>query len=116
MAEIRYSPLAQEDLRRIKDYIAVNLASTLAAKNTVGKITGRIRELKVLPEIGKPLSAVCKVNTDYRFLVCGSHLAFYRYEDETVYVVRVLYGPSNYLSVLFGSDLSDDPINLYGRE
>ncbi|MDR2108231.1 MAG: type II toxin-antitoxin system RelE/ParE family toxin [Coriobacteriales bacterium] len=79
------------------------------------KIAERIRGLAITPEIGTPLSATCAINTDYRFLVCGSYLVFYRYAEKTVYVVRVLYGKMNYLEVLFGDELGADPIDLYNR-
>lgn len=113
MIKIKYSPLAQDDLLEIKEYITVNLASPQAAKNTISKIAKRIRSLELSPEIGKPLSAICRVASDYRVLVCGGYLVFYRYENESVFIIRVLHGSSNYLTVLFGDNLSDDPINLY---
>lgn len=116
MVTIRFSPLAQDDLIEIKSYIADKLASPLAAKNTMKRITKRIRDLEISPEIGTPLSAVCAIESDYRILVCNSYLVFYRYENKTVSVIRVLYGRSNYLATLFGDQLGDDFKSLYGKE
>ena len=91
MAEIRFSPDATEDLRRAKVYIAEDLCSASAAVNTIGKIFENIRILSAFPLSGAPLSSVTELDIDYRFLVCGSYIAFYRYEQDTVYIIRVLY-------------------------
>jgi plasmid stabilization system protein ParE len=115
VAKVRYSPLAQDDLLAIQEYIGVDLASPLAAKNIVGTITERVRSLATAPEIGTPLSAICNKDSDYRFLVCKKYLVFYRYEKGNVLIVRVLYGGRDYLTILFRDELGDDPINLYEK-
>lgn len=51
--------------------------------------------------MGASLSTVIDIHTDYRVLVCDNYLIFYRYEDEIVYVIRVLYGGRDYMRVLF---------------
>jgi plasmid stabilization system protein ParE len=45
---------------------------------------------------------VLNVETDYRFQVCGNYLIFYRLEQGTVYIIRVLYGKRDYMRLLFG--------------
>ncbi len=57
--------------------------------------------------MGTSLSAFIDIQTDYRFLVCDNCLIFYRYEDETVYVIRILYGGRHYMRVLF-NDLAEN--------
>jgi prevent-host-death family protein len=39
---------------------------------------------------------------DYRFLVCGSYLAFYHTLAKKVYIDRILYGKRDYIKILFG--------------
>ena len=58
--------------------------------------------LSDFPEIGEPLQSVINIDTAYRFVVCGSYIAFYRYENDEVKIIRVLYGRRNYLQILFG--------------
>jgi plasmid stabilization system protein ParE len=116
MAKIQYSPLAQKDLLAIKEYIGVDLASPQAAKSTVGRITKRIRSLVVAPEIGTPLSAICAIDSDYRFLVCGKYLVFYRYENGAALIIRVLYGGRDYLALLFGDEFGNEMIGFYDKE
>ncbi len=102
MAEIQFAPEALNDLKEIKSYITEELCSEAAAINTIGKITKRIRSLADFPEIGTPLETVVHVETSYRFLVCGNYLAFYRYDNHAVRIIRVLYGRRNYMQILFG--------------
>ena len=68
----------------------------------------RIEMLALFPESGPLLSSVVNVATDYRFLVCGNYTAFYRYEQNIVYIVRVLYGRRDFMRILFGEDQSEE--------
>jgi plasmid stabilization system protein ParE len=81
------------------------LANPDAELLTITHITKRIRELERVSETGAPLSSVVDMETNYRFLVCKNYLMFYRVEGQDVYVVRVLYGKRDYLTVLFGGSL-----------
>ncbi len=102
MADIKFSPEAINDLNRTKEYITEELYEEKAAQNTISKILKRIRQLSEFPLSGSPLSSIVNLNTDYRFLVCGNYTAFYRFENETVYIVRVLYGRRDFMRILFG--------------
>ena len=51
MSNIRYSPEAEDDLADIKKYITDKLENSIAAINTVAKITKRIRLLEKFPEM-----------------------------------------------------------------
>lgn len=101
MAEIKFSPEALNDLKQTKAYITDELCSEAAAINTIAKITKNIRMLSDFPEAGAPLSSTVNMDTDYRFLVCGNYTAFYRFEENTVYIVRVLYGRRDFMRILF---------------
>lgn len=102
MADISFSPEAVSDLQQTKAYITDELCNEQAAVNTIAKITGRIRGLASFPEMGAPLSSIVDFETDYRFLVCGNYTVFYRFENQTVYIVRVLYGRRDFMRILFG--------------
>ncbi len=101
MIEIRISPLAMEDLRQIKQYIADELSNEKAAVKTVAKITDGIRRLETFPKSGAPLSGIIGVETDYRYVVCGHYVFFYRYDGNAVFVDRVLYGRRDFIRILF---------------
>ena len=108
MADIKYTKIALSDLDAIADYIENELFNPIAAYNTVNKIQDSIDNLSTFPLMGKSLSSVVNINTDYRFLVCGKYLAFYRYEDNTVFIDRIIYGKRDYISILFGNVLDDN--------
>ena len=91
---------AQEDLRDIQTYIAQELENPQAARTVTKRITSCIRDLKTHAYLGAPLSSIANVEEDYRFLVSGSYLIFYRVMGSDVYVDRILYGRRDYLSVL----------------
>jgi addiction module RelE/StbE family toxin len=103
LAEIRYSPEAKGDLLEIKRYINDELQNPSAAERTVSKITRSARMLEKSPQIGTPLSSVTDIDTDYRFLLAGNYLLFYRYVEDVCYIDRVLYQRRDCITVLFGS-------------
>lgn len=105
--KINISPLALEDLKEIREYIAKDLCNEQAAQNTINKIMKGIRSLETFPQKGSPLSAKVNIPTDYRTLIAGNYITFYRVSGNEIYILRVLYGGRNYLRLLFG-ELSDE--------
>lgn len=101
MNDLHLSFEAQNDLVDIKDYIAEELENPQAAIATVSKITAAIRTLRDHALIGPMLSSIADVNSDYRFLVSGNYLIFYRVHGTDVYIDRILYGRRDYLGILF---------------
>ena len=102
MNSIQYTYDAMLDLIEIERYITEEFASPVAAKNTVAKIAKHIRLLEDFPELGALLSSIVNFESEYRFLVCGKYLAFYRIAGSDVHVIRVIYGKRDYLTILFG--------------
>ena len=111
MTEIKLSPEAIFDLQQTKAYIANELCNEQAAVNTITKITNRIRMLADFPLSGAPLSSIVSFETDYRFLVCGNYTAFYRIDNQMVYIIRVLYGRRNFMQILFGEPNDTIPVD-----
>ena len=102
MKSIRYSPEAVDDLEEINEYFSIELENPNSAIKTVSMITKKIRELNNFPSIGMNLSAIIDIETDYHYLICGDYLAFYRFDEHNVYIIRVLNGKRDYLKLLFG--------------
>ena len=102
MAKVVMSPESEGDLMRIVDYIARQQGSPRTVLAIIRKIKTRIKELEDFPLIGTSLSAVVAIDTDYRFLGCGSYLAFYRYADNVVWIDRILHSRQNYIAILLG--------------
>lgn len=99
-----FSSEAIKDLQKIKEYISTELSNEIAADNTVSNILKSIRAISAFPKSGSPLSAVIDYDCDYRFTVCGNYLTFYTFDENYIYVHRVLYGKRNYLRILFNEE------------
>ena len=99
--KIHYSPESRRDLDDIWDYIVSELQNRSAAEHVVDRIMDAVDQLKNFAEMGTPLSSIADVGTDYRFLVSGNYMVFYRVRGSDVYIDRVLYGRSDYMSALF---------------
>lgn len=102
MNKLYYSPEAMSDLDEIWNYINKDLLNPAAARNTVEGIINAIDKLKEFSEIGPSLTMITEFESDYRFLVCGNYLAFYRVTESDVSIDRILYGGRDYLRILFG--------------
>ena len=100
--KIHYSAESRRDLDGIWDYIVSDLQNPSAAERIVDRIMDDVDRLESHAEIGAPLSSIADIESDYRFLVTGSYLTFYRVRDNDIYVDRVLYGRRDYLRILFG--------------
>lgn len=102
--KILFSPEAKNDMEQIRDYIFDQLDNKTAATRTVYKIVKSISMLEDMPEIGTLLSARIDVDCDYRYLVSENYNIFYRIEDETVRIIRILNARRNFMSILFGQN------------
>ena len=107
MIEIHFSPQAKTDLADIKAYITTELENPQAAANVLKRIAKRIQGLADFPQMGAPLSAITSLESPYRYLLCGNYTAFYRYEENRVYIARILYGRRDFMRILF-EDASDE--------
>ena len=100
--KIHYTAESRRDLDGIWDYIASELQNVSAAERMVNRIMDDVDHLENHAELGALLSSIADVESDYRFLVTGSYLTFYRVHGSNIYVDRVLYGRRDYLHILFG--------------
>lgn len=99
--KIHYSPESRRDLDDIWDYIVSELQNRSAAERVINRIIDAVDPLKNFAEMGTPLSSIADIGTDYRFLVSGNYMVFYRVQDSDVHIDHVLYGRSDYMSALF---------------
>ena len=106
--KIHYSPESRRDLDDIWDYIVSELQNRSAAERVINRIIDAVDPLKNFAEMGTLLSSIADVGTDYRFLVSGNYMVFYRVQGNDVYIDRVLYGRSDYMSVLFKDLLREE--------
>jgi plasmid stabilization system protein ParE len=103
MYRIQYSPIAKEDLLKIKDDISDEFDQETAVK-TIRGIIKKIKNLEEYPLMGRPLSNIIDVSTDYMYLVIEKNYVFYRNEDQCVKIIRVLDTRQDYMRALFKSE------------
>ena len=108
MNDLHLSEEAQNDLIEIKTYIEEELLNPSAAMATVSRITKSLRILQTHAQIGTPLSAKMDTESDYRFIVSGNYISFYRVYGSEVYIDRILYARRDYMRVLFGDSTTDE--------
>lgn len=100
--KIYYSPEAKRDLDDIWEYIESELSNATAARKVINRIMDDVGQLGLFPSLGAKLSSITDAETDYRYIVSGNYMTFYRIFQNDIYVDRILYGRRDYLRVLFG--------------
>ena len=98
---LSYTPLVRQDLHEIEDYIKNELANPQAAKNTVQRVLKGCSNLKANPKLGLDLSSKIGQKTDLRYLVISNYIAVYRIEKNTIKVIRIRDGRTDYINYLF---------------
>lgn len=105
--KLRINPIAMQDMQDIKMYITSELQNPDAAMKILQKIIAAYKRLPEFPLMGTSLSLVLAIPTEYRCLVRGNYIIFYKVEGEYISIYRVLYGRRDYLRIFFGK-LPDD--------
>ena len=100
--KIYYSPEAKRDLDDIWEYIESELSNATAARKVINRIMDDVGQLGLFPSLGAKLSSITDAETDYRYIVSGNYITFYRITQNDIYVDRILYGRRDYLRILFG--------------
>ena len=98
---VHYSPSALRDLDTIWAYITYDLENPVAANNTVSRLLDAADSLNNNANRGKQLFLSDGYYTGYRWILNGNHFVFYHVQEHDVYIVRVLYSRSDYMSILF---------------
>ena len=98
---LSYTPLARQDLHEIEHYIKNELANPQAAKNTVQRVLKGCSNLKANPKLGLDLALKIGQKTDLRYLIISNHIAVYRIEKNTIKVIRIRDGRTDYINYLF---------------
>ena len=108
MNNLHLSEEAQNDLLEIKAYIEEDLLNPSAALATVSRITKSLRILQNHAQAGALLSSIADIESDYRFIVRGNYISFYRAYGREVYIDRILYARRDYMRILFGDSTTDE--------
>jgi plasmid stabilization system protein ParE len=99
--KLRVHPSALADLKQIKAYISDELHNPESALNIVRRIVQRYSMLVDFPYMGASLSSLIHIETDFRYLVCDTHIIFYKVNDGVVSIHRILSSRQDYVRILF---------------
>ena len=66
------------------------------------KIVKLCAVLKTHPEIGGQLSNRTGWTTDLYYVIAGKYSIFYKYDHDTVTIIRILTNEEKYMNVIFG--------------
>lgn len=108
MNNIHLSEEAQNDLVEIKAYIEEESAEPFR------RLGNRKHDYQKSPYFthlcpgGRTLSSVTDIESDYRFIVSGNYISFYRAYGKEVYVDRILYARRDYMRILFGDHSAEE--------
>lgn len=113
--KLKYSPDAKDKLKEIKQQItATNGKET--AKRIISNITGAIRGLQDNPRKGPSVEELLKIPTPYRVLHVEHNFAFYRIEDDTVFVTDIYNERENFMWKMFRISLrTQESIDYWGE-
>jgi toxin ParE1/3/4 len=95
---VRLLGLAERDLSDIYDYVAAE--NPTAADRLLTRIEKDLNVLSTQPMLGRIPRDHDIARLEYRYLIIGDFLAFYRLESSVVLVHRILHGARDYADIL----------------
>ena len=106
---VRITKSAERDLNRATDYIEFSLKNLSAADSLIDEAEKTISSLSYVPERFALVDDKLLAAWGIRFVRVKSYLAFYTVsqDEHTVYVLRFLYGKSDWTAILHSSILSE---------
>ena len=98
--KLKISPLAQQDLKQIFDYIAVDLYNPAAAIEQINDFEKAFENICLFPESCPYITNQYVKDKSLRKLIVNNYLVFYRIINNEIQVIRVLYRIRNYENLL----------------
>ena len=95
---VRLLTAAEQDFNEIIDYILAD--NPPAALFIAEKIETNLQHLENNPHLGRVPSDDELLHIGYRYLIVLDYLIFYKIEEKTIIVYRILHGARNYKSLL----------------
>ncbi|HMQ58861.1 MAG TPA: type II toxin-antitoxin system RelE/ParE family toxin [Rhizobiaceae bacterium] len=90
MRRLRYLDAAKDDLVDIALYIFEQSGSTELARRLTGRLRKRCRDIADKPfHLGRPRN---ELGDAIRSMAEGNHIIFFRYEPDSVVIIRIIEG------------------------
>ena len=108
MKKISLSPEALNDLEILKKYMSDNFGVT-KAKEVLGAIVSDLKNLSIYENSGsQDMFKKFNIETDYAYLVSHKNYIFYRVEEDSVRIIRILDTRRDVIYTLFGIKIVND--------
>lgn len=98
--QLKISPRAVEDLRGLRLHVRDMLCDLGAADRIVDALFDAMERLCAFPAGGAPFCSALPVLAPYRRLAVERYQVVYRFDETTVFVVRVLHELQDQLAIL----------------
>ena len=100
--EIKFTPVAVEDLDQLYEYIVNKLFAEVAANNLMEKIETGIMRLKQFPFSCSYVLDKALKTRGYRRFVVDNYIVFYLVNEteKQVVIMRILYGARDYEALM----------------
>lgn len=91
--KVLYRPIAERDLKNIASYIALDLGSPKASRNTIERIGSAIRAIQTLPESGRLIDEERLDGHTYRKYATGNYWIIYQIDEAhtAIQIERILH-------------------------
>jgi plasmid stabilization system protein ParE len=96
--KIKLLPVAERDLEEIYDYLY--LESPGYAEEFLNKFYSSIKKLERFPRSGKMTDIFHLNRAGYRFIKTGNYYIFYKIEEETIYIFRIIHTARDQIKIL----------------
>ena len=107
MMHIVFSPEALNDIEQIKDYLIDQFGDKTATKN-IKRVIKEIKTLESFPLKGSGVWERYGIDSEYRYIYANKNYVFYRVDEYTVKVIRILDARRDFLTILFGNIIKSD--------
>ncbi len=97
---IQYLKESKEDLLGIKQYIKYDLQKPEISQKLISKIRNEINNLKYNPKIYEVIDDELLNKIGIRKLTVDNYIIFYRVKNDSIDIVRIMYGIRNLIKLL----------------
>ena len=100
--QLKFTPIAEDDLDGIYRYISEHLVAPKAANDLMEDIEDSIIRLRDFPYSGSPVADDILSSRGYRKLIVKNYIVFHLIDEaeKQVVIMRVLYGAQKYENIL----------------
>ena len=106
--KVYFSPEALTDLQQVKESVIEKFNDVELANQILRTIMKSAKNLQIFPGMGMEVRISASDSMGYRYLFVKKNYVFYRIEQDTIRIVRVLNEKQDYMRILYGITEDED--------